>query len=54
VKFVVVVNEPFALVIVTVPVVAPAGTVAVTDRTEVDLTLGEATPLKVTDVAPNR
>ena len=54
VKFSVVVNEPLAVVMVTGPVMAPAGMVALTDCPDVTKLFAAATPLKVTDVAPSK
>jgi serine/threonine protein kinase len=54
VKSLVVVNEPFAVMIVTAPVVALEGTVAMTDCPEVTLMAEAGAPLNVTDVAPSR
>jgi hypothetical protein len=49
----VVVNDPLAVVTVTGPVVAPAGTVAWTDCDEVDKKAAAGVPLKDTAVAPS-
>ncbi|MGA2590583.1 MAG: hypothetical protein ABSH32_11745 [Bryobacteraceae bacterium] len=45
---------PLAVVTVTGPVVAPAGTVTRMDWTEVETALTAGVPLKATEVAPSR
>jgi hypothetical protein len=45
---------PTALVTVTVPVVAPAGTVAVTDVDELTVNVGALVPFTETEVTPDK